>query len=76
MGPRGDLDSDRAGELGEYHHSKNLMKNMAVGSKSRSESRSSWGDLLIRLLSRTHIPLPRTDGLDIIAALAALCEDS
>lgn len=38
------MDNDRAGEPGEYHHSKNLMKKMAVGKRSLKESSSSWGD--------------------------------
>jgi hypothetical protein len=43
-GPRGDMDNDRAGEPGEYHHSRNLMKKMAVGRRSLKESSSNWGD--------------------------------
>lgn len=33
----------RAGEPGEYHHSRNLMKNIAVGSNTRSELRRVLG---------------------------------
>src|ERR1700742_1876996 len=44
-GPSGDFVRDRAGEFGEYHHSRNLMKKIAVGSSNRSESRSKRGDL-------------------------------
>lgn len=43
-GPFGEVDSDRAGDPGEYHHSKNFTKKMAVGSKKRSESSNSRGD--------------------------------
>lgn len=43
-GPKGDIDNDRAGEPGEYHHSKNLMKKMAVGKSSLKESSSNCGD--------------------------------
>ncbi len=55
-GPSGDVVNERAGESGEYHHSKNLMKNMAVGRRNRSESsrrrgeeESSW---------RSRVPTP------------------
>lgn len=43
-GPRGDVAKDRAGEPGEYHHSKNFTKKMAVGNNKRKESRSRRGD--------------------------------
>lgn len=43
-GPNGDVDNDRAGEPGEYHHSRNFMKKTAVGRRSRRESRRSCGD--------------------------------
>ena len=43
-GPAGDAESDRAGEEGEYHHSKNLKKKMAVGRITLSESNKNWGD--------------------------------
>ena len=40
-GPEGDVESDRAGEEGEYHHSKNFKKKMAVGKITLSESNKS-----------------------------------
>lgn len=43
-GPAGDVESDRAGDEGEYHHSRNLKKKMAVGRITLSESNKSWGD--------------------------------
>lgn len=43
-GPSGEAFNERAGELGEYHHSRNLMKNMAVGRRSRRESSSRRGE--------------------------------
>ena len=43
-GPEGDMESDRAGEEGEYHHSKNLKKKIAVGRITLSESSKNWGD--------------------------------
>jgi len=43
-GPSGDVVRERAGEPGEYHHSRNLMKNIAVGRRSRRESKRSRGD--------------------------------
>ena len=43
-GPEGDVESDRAGEEGEYHHSRNFKKNMAVGRITLSESNTSWGE--------------------------------
>lgn len=43
-GPKGDIDNDRAGEPGEYHHSRNLMKKIAVGKRSLKESSNNCGD--------------------------------
>lgn len=43
-GPRGDTESVRAGDDGEYHHSKNLMKKIAVGSSIFKLSSKSRGD--------------------------------
>lgn len=43
-GPRGDAFKDRAGELGEYHHSRNLMKKIAVGRRRRRESSKRRGE--------------------------------
>lgn len=40
-GPKGDVERERAGDPGEYHHSKNLMKKIAVGNSRRRESNSS-----------------------------------
>lgn len=51
-GPRGDVDKERAGDPGEYHHSRNLTKKMAVGSSNRSESRSRRGEVTSRCRSR------------------------
>ena len=44
-GPFWDGDNDRAGDPGEYHHSRNLTKNIAVGRSSRNESSTSRGEL-------------------------------
>lgn len=44
-GPEGDVDNERAGDPGEYHHSRNLMKNIAVGNSSRSESNRRRGEV-------------------------------
>lgn len=44
-GPSGDVFKDRAGELGEYHHSRNLIKKIAVGRRSRRESSRRRGEL-------------------------------
>lgn len=43
-GPAGDVESDRAGDEGEYHHSRNLKKKIAVGRITLSESNKNWGD--------------------------------
>ena len=43
-GPAGDVESDRAGDEGEYHHSKNFKKKMVVGRITLSESNNNWGD--------------------------------
>lgn len=43
-GPSGEVARERAGEPGEYHHSKNFTKKIVVGSNKRKESRSSRGD--------------------------------
>lgn len=58
-GPSGDVDSDRAGDDGEYHHSRNLIKNIAVGRSTFSESSSSRGDLLSAYFRTAMIPLGR-----------------
>jgi hypothetical protein len=43
-GPSGDVAKERAGDPGEYHHSRNFTKKIAVGRRSLSESKSSCGD--------------------------------
>ena len=48
-GPAGDVESDRAGDEGEYHHSRNLKKKIAVGRITLSESNKNWGDEKTRL---------------------------
>lgn len=53
MGPLGETESDRAGELGEYHHSRNLTKKIAVGSNRRSESRRVFGEAFTCALSHS-----------------------
>lgn len=55
-GPRGDVDKERAGDPGEYHHSRNLTKKIAVGNNSRSESRSRCGEVTSRCRSRLIAP--------------------
>jgi len=74
-GPRGDVDSDRAGDPGEYHHSRNLTKKIAVGSKKRRESSSNLGELFNSATSRA--PNLRFLGVDASAfcasKLAAFC---
>lgn len=40
---------ERAGDPGEYHHSRNLRKNMAVGRRRRRESKRSCGEDKISL---------------------------
>lgn len=55
-GPVGDIESDRAGEEGEYHHSRNLKKKMAVGRITLSESNNNWGDEKIRLRKNALTP--------------------
>jgi hypothetical protein len=44
-GPSGEVENDRAGEPGEYHHSRNFTKNMAVGRRSLKDSNKACGDL-------------------------------
>jgi hypothetical protein len=70
-GPRGDVESTRAGDDGEYHHSRNLMKNMAVGSRILSESRTIRGEVKRRRRS-TDISLPAfSNGFALSVAAAA-----
>lgn len=46
-GPSGEDESvrERAGEEGEYHHSRNFMKKTVVGMRSLRESRKKRGEL-------------------------------
>lgn len=43
-GPEGERERERAGEEGEYHHSRNLMKKMAVGRRTFKEERRRRGE--------------------------------
>ena len=43
-GPFGEVDSERAGDPGEYHHSRNFTKKIAVGRRRRSESNIRRGE--------------------------------
>lgn len=43
-GPAGVADTMRAGDEGEYHHSKNFTKKIAVGRRILNESSNSCGD--------------------------------
>lgn len=43
-GPAGELDNERAGDPGEYHHSKNLIKKIVVGNKNLKESKMARGE--------------------------------
>lgn len=43
-GPFGGAFSDRAGEDGEYHQSRNLMKNMDIGKRVLRESSTARGE--------------------------------
>ena len=63
-GLRGDVDSARAGEEGEYHHSRNLMKKMAVGRRSLRESRKRRGEVSNRRLINATAPFFPINGLD------------
>jgi hypothetical protein len=49
-GPRGEVARLRAGDPGEYHHSRNLTKKMAVGNRNRNESSRSRGELFSNAL--------------------------
>ena len=50
------MDRDRAGEDGEYHHSRNLMKKMAVGSNTFRLSSRRRGDEMRRRRSFASSP--------------------
>lgn len=60
-GPRGEDARERAGDPGEYHHSRNLIKKMAVGRRSRSESNSNWGEVTSKRLIEAIIPFRRSE---------------
>jgi hypothetical protein len=47
-GPSAGLASREAGEAGEYHHSRNLMKNMVVGRRNLSELSKKRGEERMR----------------------------
>ena len=49
--------TERAGDDGEYHHSRNLIKKIAVGSRTFNDSRSSRGDLKRSLRNVSRIVL-------------------
>jgi hypothetical protein len=70
-GPRGDVEMTRAGDDGEYHHSRNLMKNMAVGSRTLSESRTSRGEVKRRRRSTDINPPAFSNGFALSVAVAA-----
>lgn len=54
-GPVEGRDTIRAGDDGEYHHSKNFTKNMAVGRRTLKESSRSLGDFRMRARSVFNI---------------------
>ncbi len=75
-GPWGDVVRERAGDPGEYHHSKNLMTNMVVGSKSRRESSSKCGEVeIMRRIRATKFWRASGDVLFWASKRAALCEE-
>ena len=47
-----DAENERAGEPGEYHHSRNFTKKMAVGRSMRRESNTNRGERTIKSRSR------------------------
>jgi hypothetical protein len=53
-GPRGEAERARAGEEGENHHSRNLMKKIAVGRRTLSASRRSRGEVNSRRRTRCN----------------------
>lgn len=55
-GPCGDTAKVLAGDEGEYHHSKNLMKKMAVGRRILRLSNSRRGDVISNLRSFANKP--------------------
>ena len=70
-GPRGDVERTRAGDEGEYHHSRNLIKKMAVGRRILSESRTSLGEARRRRRNTRINPPPFSNGLALVVAPAA-----
>ena len=58
------MDTVRAGDEGEYHHSRNLMKNIAVGRRTRKESSNRRGD---RKNSRRRIALSGFGGRGLVS---------
>ena len=73
-GPRGDVERIRAGDDGEYHHSRNLIKKIAVGSSSLRESRRSRGDVKRRRrITTIRLPLFSRDFTFSPNAAAARC---
>jgi hypothetical protein len=70
-GPSGDVERTRAGDDGEYHHSRNLIKNMAVGSSNLRESRRSRGEVKRRRRSTDIRPPLFSNGFVLRDAAAA-----
>lgn len=76
-GPCGEVDRARAGDPGEYHHSKNLIKNIAVGSNRRRESNRRRGELKRSCPRRDHnVRLISGDVFLPLAIFAALWKTS
>lgn len=71
-GPVGVADTVRAGDEGEYHHSKNLMKNIAVGSNTFSESSKRRGE---RNMSRRSVVSRETGAFGELLLLVACCRE-
>jgi len=69
-GPVGAAASERAGDEGEYHHSRNLTKNIESGSKILRESSRVRGD--VRSMRRMRARMPVFDLEDDLAAAAAI----
>lgn len=72
-GPSGDFMRDRAGDPGEYHHSRNLRKNMAVGKRRRRESKTSRGEESRSFRIRERILLCVLLGVGGAVRLACRC---
>jgi len=69
-GPSGEVESERAGDPGEYHHSRNLTKNIADGRSSLRESKNNCGEVMNsrRIQART----PRRRSGEALLSAAAL----